>query len=122
MISDFYPGLFVARELEGVKFALGPSIATTQAHLAQFGGYEKIKNQPADDLLIGRLIAEEGYKVELSSYSIQTVADYQSVGEFVHKRMRWLVVMRHMRPKGHFGLLFTQALPWLPVALAAHPP
>ena len=121
MISDFYPGLFVARELEGVKFALGPSIATTRAHLARFGGYEKIKNQPADDLLIGRLIAEEGYKVELSSYSIQTVADYQSVGEFVHKRMRWLVVMRHMRPKGHFGLLFTQALPWLPVALAAHP-
>src|SRR3954454_3311294 len=64
MISDFYPGLFVARELEGVKFALGPSIATTQAHLNQFGGYEKIKNQPGDDLLVGRLIAEEGYEVE----------------------------------------------------------
>src|SRR3954452_11660605 len=121
MISDFYPGLFVARELEGVKFALGPSIATTRTHLNRFGGYEKIKNQPADDLLIGRMIAEEGYEVELSPYSIETVPDYQSVGEFVHKRMRWLVVMRHMRPKGHFGLLFTQALPWLLAALAAHP-
>lgn len=121
MISDFYPGLFVARELEGVKFALGPSIATTRTHLNQFGGYDKIKNQPADDLLVGRLIAEEGYQVELSSYTIQTVADYQSLREFVHKRMRWLVVMRHMRPKGHFGLLFTQALPWLLVALAARP-
>jgi len=121
MVSDFYPGLFVARELEGVKFALGPSIATSRSHLKQFGGYEKIKNQPADDLLIGRLIAEEGYRVELSPYSIQTVADYQSFGEFVHKRMRWLVVMRHMRPAGHFGLLFTQALPWLLIGLAAHP-
>ncbi|MFL6416894.1 MAG: glycosyltransferase [Bryobacteraceae bacterium] len=121
MVSDFYPGLFVARELEGVKFALGPSIATTRTHLNQFGGYEKIKNQPADDLLVGRFIAEQGYQVELSPYSIQTVADYQSLGELVHKRMRWLVVMRHMRPKGHFGLLFTQGLPWLVVALAAHP-
>jgi ceramide glucosyltransferase len=121
MISDFYPGLFVAKELEGVKFALGPSIATTRTHLNQFGGYEKIKNQPADDLLVGRLIAEEGYEVELSPYFIQTVADYQSLSEFFHKRMRWLVVMRHMRPKGHFGLLFTQALPWLFVALVVHP-
>ena len=121
MISDFYPGLFVARELDGVKFALGPSIATTRTHLNQFGGYEKIKNQPADDLLVGRLIAEEGYRVELSPYSIETVADYQSLSEFVHKRMRWLVVMRHMRPKGHFGLVFTQALPWLLPAVAAHP-
>jgi ceramide glucosyltransferase len=121
MISDFYPGIFVAKELDGVKFALGPSIATTRARLNQFGGYDKIRNQPADDLLVGRLIAEQGYEVELSSYAIQTVADYQSLGELVHKRMRWLVVMRHMRPKGHFGLIFTQALPWLFVALAAHP-
>lgn len=121
MISDFYPGLFVAKELEGVKFALGPSIATTRTRLNQFGGYEKIKNQPADDLLVGRLIAETGYKVELSQYAIETVADYQSFSEFWHKRMRWLVVMRHMRPKGHFGLLFTQALPWLLVALAIRP-
>ncbi|MFL6449122.1 MAG: glycosyltransferase [Bryobacteraceae bacterium] len=121
MISDFYPGLFVARELEGVKFALGPSIATTRGHLSRFGGYDKIRNQPADDLLVGRLIAEQGYEVELSSYSIQTVADYQSFTDFLHKRMRWLVVMRHMRPAGHFGLLFTQALPWLVLAFTAHP-
>ncbi len=121
MISDFYPALFVAKELDGVRFALGPSIATTRTRLNQFGGYEKIKNQPADDLLVGRLIAENGYKVELSEYTIETVADYQSFPEFWHKRMRWLVVMRHMRPKGHFGLLFTQGLPWLLVGVAAHP-
>jgi ceramide glucosyltransferase len=121
MISDFYPGLFVAKELDGVKFALGPSIATTRSHLRQFGGYEKIKNQPADDLLVGRFIAEQGYKVELSQYTIETVADYQSFAEFWHKRMRWLVVMRHMRPRGHFGLLFTQALPWLMIALSVRP-
>jgi len=121
MISDFYPGLFVAKELDGVNFALGPSIATTRTRLNQFGGYERIKNQPADDLLVGRFIADEGYKVELSQYTIETVADYRSFGEFWHKRMRWLVVMRHMRPKGHFGLLFTQGLPLLLVALAARP-
>ncbi len=121
MISDFYAGLFVARELDGVKFALGPTIATTRSRLAEFGGYETIENRPADDLLVGRLIAEQGYEIELSHYVIETVADYQSIGELIHKRLRWLVVMRHMRPWGHVGLLFTQGLLWCVAAAAVHP-
>ena len=49
MYSDFYPGIVVAWQLDGVKFALGPTIATSRARLAGFGGYEKIENRPADD-------------------------------------------------------------------------
>jgi ceramide glucosyltransferase len=121
MFSDFYAGILVARQLDGVKFALGPTIATTRTRLAGFGGYEAIANRPADDLLVGRLIAEQGYDVELLSYTIQTVADYQSLRELVHKRLRWVVVMRHMRPWGHLGLLLTQGLPWSLAAIAIHP-
>ncbi len=65
MFSDFYAGILVARQLDGVKFALGPTIATTRTRLAGFGGYGAIDNRPADDLLVGRLIAEQGYEVEL---------------------------------------------------------
>ena len=121
MLSDFYAGLLVARELDGVKFALGPTIATTRTRLAAFGGYEAIENRPGDDLLVGQLIAEQGYEVELSRYVVETVSDYQSMKELLHKRMRWLVVMRHMRPLGHLGLLFTQGLPWSIAAVAIHP-
>jgi ceramide glucosyltransferase len=121
MVSDFYPGILVARQLDGVKFALGTSIATTRTRLAGFGGYRAIENRPGDDLLVGRLIAEQGYKVELLPYTIQTVADYQSMPDLLHKRMRWVVVMRHMRPWGHLGLLLTQGLPWSLAAVAIHP-
>jgi ceramide glucosyltransferase len=121
MVSDFYPGILVARQLDGVKFALGTSIATTRTRLAGFGGYRAIENRPGDDLLVGRLIAEQGYKVELLPYTIQTVADYQSMPDLLHKRMRWVVVMRHMRPWGHLGLLLTQGLPWSLAAIAVHP-
>jgi ceramide glucosyltransferase len=121
MISDFYAGILVARQLDGVKFALGPTIATTKARLAEFGGYASIDNRPGDDLLVGRLIAEHGHKVELLPYAIDTVADYGSLADLVHKRLRWVVVMRHMRPKGHLGLLFTQGLPWSLAAIVFHP-
>lgn len=121
MFSDFYVGILVARQLDGVKFALGPTIATTRTRLAEFGGYEAIENRPADDLLVGRLIADQGYEVTLLPYTILTVADYGSMRDLLHKRLRWIVVMRHLRPWGHLGLLLTQGLPWSLLAFAIHP-
>ena len=121
MMSDFYAGIVVAWQLDGVKFALGPTIATTRERLAGFGGYGSIENRPADDLLVGRLIADQGYEVELSRYPVETVADYHSIGELIQKRLRWIVVMRHMRPWGHLGLVFTHGLPWALAAVAIHP-
>src|SRR5271156_3044197 len=43
MMSDFFASIVVARQLDGVKFALGTTIATTRAHLAGFGGYESLE-------------------------------------------------------------------------------
>ncbi|HXM96301.1 MAG TPA: glycosyltransferase [Candidatus Dormibacteraeota bacterium] len=121
MISDFYPGILTAWQLDGVQFALGPTIVTTRAKIAGFGGYREIENRPADDLLVGRLIAEQGYRVELLAYVVETVADFQSFSDLIHKRIRWMTVMRHMRRWGHLGLIFTLGLPWSVAAVALHP-
>ncbi|HTZ90187.1 MAG TPA: glycosyltransferase [Alloacidobacterium sp.] len=121
MLSDFYPGILVAKQLDGVKFALGPTIATTRTRLQAFGGYSSLENRPADDLMVGRLIADQGYDVEILPYSISTVPDYQSLSDLFHKRLRWITVMRHMRPWGHLGLIFTLGLPWALLAVALHP-
>ena len=121
MLSDFYAGILVAWELDGVKFALGPTIATTKSRLAGFGGYQAIENQPADDLLVGRLIAEQGCEVKLLPYSVLTVADYDSMRDLFNKRLRWIVVMRNMRPWGHIGLIFTLGLPWALAAVMVRP-
>lgn len=121
MITDFYAGILVARELDGVKFALGQTIVTTRARLEQFGGYRALENRPADDLLIGRMIAEQGCEVELLPYAVMTVPDYSSMRDLFLKRLRWMVVMRHMRPWGHLGLLLTQGLAWSIAAVVIHP-
>ena len=121
MMSDFFAGVLVDWQLEGLKFALGTTIATTRTRLNAFGGYPELENRPADDLLVGRLIEEQGGEVRLVRYAIDTVCDYGSLSELLHKRLRWIVVMRHMRPWGHLGLLLTQGLPWALAAIAVHP-
>lgn len=121
MLSDFYPGILVAKQLDGVKFALGPTICTTRTRLREWGGYASIENKPGDDLLVGRSIAERGHEVVLLPYAIETVPDYQSVRDLFIKRLRWLTVMRHMRPWGHAGLIFTLGLPWALIAAAVAP-
>jgi len=121
MISDFFAGIMVAWQLDGVHFTFGQTIVLRRSSVEGFGGYQTIENRPADDLLAGRLTAEQGYEVKLLPYVVETVADFQSLGELLYKRVRWMTVMRSMRPWGHFGLIFTWGLPWALVAVATHP-
>ena len=121
MISDFFAGIFVDWQLEGIKFMFGQSIVTTKERIAGFGGYEAIENRPADDLNVGRVVAAQGYEVKLLPYVVKTVADFQSLKDLFYKRVRWMTVMRLMRRRGHQGLIFTWGLIWALVAVATDP-
>lgn len=121
MISDFFAGIVVAWKLDGVKFTLAQSIITTRRNIFGFGGYQTLEDRPADDLYIGRLAAEQGLETRLLPYVVRTVADFHSLPELLRKRLRWMTVMRHMRPQGHLGLIFTFGLPWSLAAIAVHP-
>ena len=96
-------------------------MASTKQRVAGFGGFQVLENRPADDLLFGRLIAEQGVEVRLLRYVVDTVPDFQGLRELLAKRARWMTVMRAMRPWGHFGLLFTWGLPWTTLAVLIHP-
>jgi ceramide glucosyltransferase len=121
MISDFYAGILVAWYLDGVHFALGPTMVSTKERVKAFGGFQVLENRPADDLLFGRMIAAQGVEMKLLPYAVETVPDYHGLGELFEKRARWMTVMRKMRPWGHLGLLFTWGLPWALVAVALRP-
>ena len=121
MISDFFAGIMVAWQLDGVKFMFGQTMVMTRQANSAFGTYRVIENRPADDLLAGRMIAEHGLAVKLLPYVVKTVADFNSLSDLLYKRIRWMTVMRSMRPWGHFGLIFTWGLPWTLIAIAVHP-
>ena len=120
MISDFFAGILVAWHLDGVKFMFGQSILTTKKYIAGFGGYEVLENRPADDLNVGRLVAEQA-EVKLLPYVVKSVADFASFKDLFYKRVRWMTVMRLVRRQGHRGLIFTWGLIWALIAVAVHP-
>src|SRR5215470_6699248 len=53
MMSDFYAGILVAWKLDGIHFALGPTMVSTKQMVQKFGGFQVLENRPADDLLFG---------------------------------------------------------------------
>jgi len=112
MMCDFFPGILVAWLLDGVKFGFGQTIVTTRARIEGFGGFRAIENRPADDLLVCRFVTEQGFEVELLPYTVHTTPDFGSMKELLYKRTRWMTVLRHTRPWGHLGLIFTFGLPW----------
>src|SRR5258708_3988568 len=82
-----------------------PTIGTTRKSTSGFVGSPVSQDRPADELCRGRLDAEQGLEVRLLLYVVQTVADFKSLTDLLYKRVRWMTVMRHMRPWGHLGLV-----------------
>jgi ceramide glucosyltransferase len=116
LTSDFLAGVVVAQQLEGVKFALGASIAVTAEALADIGGFEAIADCFSDDFELGRRIADTGRDVELIPYTVATLSPSQGALDAVKHQLRWAVGIRHSRPWGQLGRLLTQALPWVVAA------
>jgi ceramide glucosyltransferase len=121
LTSDFLAGVLVARQLEGVKFALGATIAISRECLAEIGGFEALADALADDFQLGKRVAARGYRVDLLPYSVKTVCACRTARGFFEHHIRWAVVIRHSRPGGYLGLLLTQGLPWSVAAALAAP-
>ncbi len=110
--TDFVPGVLVAWLLGDVNFMLGAVMATTKKHLAEIGGFESLVDHFCDDYELGNRIAAQGHLVEISRHPVSIVYPHQTVAEAFRHQLRWNLSIRFSRPWGHFGLIFSQGLPW----------
>jgi ceramide glucosyltransferase len=109
--TEFIGGVLVARMLDGMKFALGPTIAARRGVLTAIGGFDKLKDYLAEDFVMGNLAAELGYGVILSSYVIEHRIGSQRFAANLRHRLRWCRSTRRSRPWGYVGQVFTNPLP-----------
>ncbi len=110
--ADFAPGVLVAQLLDGVDFMLGAVMATSKRQLAAIGGFESLVDYFCDDYELGNRIAASGQRVVLSDFPVSIVYPRETLGEAFRHQLRWNLSIRYSRPWGHFGLLFSQGLPW----------
>jgi ceramide glucosyltransferase len=119
--TEFIGGVLVARMLEGMKFAIGPTIVARRATLERIGGFDAVKDYLAEDFVMGKLAAERGDGVILSSYVIEHRIGSQGFAANVRHRLRWNRSTRRSRPAGYVGQLFTNPLPLAVLLWLARP-
>jgi len=121
MNTDFWGGALVARMLEGMRFAVGPTIIARRGVLQSLGGLSRFKDYLAEDFVIGQFAAEAGYGVVMSSYVIEHHIGNASFRENVAHRIRWARSTRRSRPAGYIGQLFTMPFPLALLVCASWP-
>lgn len=105
--AEFAPGVLMAWMLEGVKFALGSTMATTRTRLEAIGAFAALSDYLADDFMLGNLIAADGYEVRLSQHVVETAMAPMGLAGMIRHQMRWARSTRISRPLGYLGLILT---------------
>jgi len=121
MNTEFLGGLLVARMLEGVKFAVGPTLVARRSVLVAIGGFNVLKDYLAEDFVMGKLAAEKGFGVILSRTIVEHRIGSETLSANAAHRIRWCRSTRRSRPLGYIGQVFTYPLPVALLACAVFP-
>ena len=112
-------GVVVADMLEGMKFALGPTMVVRRQCVQAVNGFGFMADYCADDYILGNRVAESGMQVVLSHHSIDHMVFHHSFLSSMRHQVRWMRSTRFSRPKGHLGTMLTYAMPFGVVGLIA---
>jgi len=121
MNTEFWGGVMVARLLEGMRFAVGPTIAARRTAIRAVGGWEHLQQYLAEDFVLGSFAADRGLGVGLSSYVIEHRIGSETFRQNAAHRIRWNRSTRRSRPAGYIGQIFTNPIPLALALVAARP-
>jgi ceramide glucosyltransferase len=102
----------IADLLEGMRFALGPTMAIRRDVLQAVGDFRVLADYCADDFVLGQKVAAAGYRVLLSHYAVDHVVLNQRLSDSLLHQVRWMKSTRFSRPRGHIGTGLTFAVPF----------
>jgi ceramide glucosyltransferase len=112
MSVEMTSGAIVANLLDGMKFALGPTMAIRRDALDAVGGFEALADYCADDYVLGHKVAESGRQVVMSHYVIDHIVINRNFARSMRHQIRWMKSTRFSRRAGHVGTALTFAMPF----------
>jgi len=119
MSIEMSSGVLVADLLEGMKFALGPTMVICRDVLEGWGGFPALAEHLDDDFVMGAMTYAAGKKVVLSHHVIEHVVLNRTAWPSVLHQLRWMMSSRFSRPRGHIGTGLTFAMPFGLLGLVA---
>lgn len=111
-ILDFAVSVLVARQTEGISFAMGSTMAIRRQTLEEIGGFKALTPYLADDFQLGNRAHQLGWQVHLAPTILETAPGKGGLNHALSHQYRWLVTSRVSRPSGHFAFIVTQGLCW----------
>ncbi|GJD81809.1 glucosyltransferase [Methylobacterium gregans] len=108
---QFLPNVLMGTGLGLAKPCFGSTIAFTAESLARIGGFQRIRNDLADDYELGEALRGLGGRVAIPNFSIgHTCVDTEISGLWRHE-LRWNRTIRNVDPAGYAGSVVTHAFP-----------
>jgi ceramide glucosyltransferase len=120
-ILDFASSVLVARRTEGIRFAMGSTMAIRREVLERIGGFQALTPYLADDYQLGYRAWRAGYRVALAPTVLQTEPPRGRLGKALAHQYRWLVTSRVSRPAGHAAFVVTQGFLWAALLVLTRP-
>ncbi len=108
---EMIPNVMVARQLEGLTFALGASMAVRRKALKDIGGFEALADYLADDYQLGNKIHCAGWSIALDSCFVESVIKTENLMTVLSRQLRWARTMRVSRPGGYLASGITLPFP-----------
>ncbi len=112
------PGALLARAL-GRQDCFGATMALRRETLDRVGGLRMLVDHLADDNVLGRLVRQEGLRVELAAVVPATTVPETSYGALWSHELRWARTTRALEPIGFAASSVQYPLFWSALALVA---
>jgi ceramide glucosyltransferase len=109
--AEMIPNVLVARQLEGLSFALGASMTVRREALASIGGFGALADYLADDYQLGNKIHHAGWRITLDSCFVESIIKAESLMSVLSRQLRWARTMRVSRPGGYLTSGITLPFP-----------
>ena len=110
--ADFWSQVLQAQSLKPMDFALGAVMATRQAQLSAFGGFDSLRDCLADDYQLGRRIARKGYSIQLSGSVVDCWDPPKGWGAVWRHQLRWARTIRVSQPLPYFFSILSNPTLW----------